>query len=144
MKAKKKHRTSYVVNGCLAAAVLYFALHLSSSGRTAVDFVVIALVLGAIGWNVFKLSQRLYRSHGNKEVWHVLRTVLFWIIGLGNTVFVKAGDAGTWRHWLGWVMLGLAAADTIALYFKERVIANDPSLADDGTGFPREGADTEG
>ena len=144
MKAKKKRRTSYVVNGCLAAAVLYFALHLSSSGRTAVDFVVIALVLGAIAWNVFKLSQRLHRSEGTKEVWHVQRTVLFWIIGLFNTLLLKAEDAGTWKNWLGWVLLGLAVADTVSLFFKERAVIEESSHADGGPELPRDGADTEG
>jgi len=119
MKPGESRRTSYVVNGCLAGGVLYFAFHLSSSGRTAVDDIVIVLIVCAIAWNLFRLSQRLYRSNGSKEVWHVLRTVLFWIIGLGNTVFVKTADAGTWRNWLGWIMLGLAVADTVALFFKE-------------------------
>lgn len=137
MKPGGKRHSSYVVNGCLAGAVLYFALHLSSPGRTVVDFVVIALVLSAIAWNLFKLSQRLHRSNGSKEVWHVLRTVLFWIIGLGNTVFVKTVDAGTWRNWLGWIMLGLAVADTITLFFKERTVMKVSTEATGGPESPR-------
>lgn len=143
MKTKKTRRTSYVVNGCLAGAVLFFVLHLSSSGRTVIDFTVIALVLGAIAWNLFKVSQRLYRSDGSKEVWHVLRTVLFWIIGLGNTVFVKAEDAGTWRNWLGWVVLGLAVADTVSLFLKERSVMKESSPAASGSVSPQADADTQ-
>lgn len=141
MESRKTSRASYVANGCLAGAVLYFALHLSSSGRTAVDYIVIVLIVSAIAWNLFRLSQRLYRSNGSKEVWHVLRTVLFWIIGLGNTVFVKTVDAGTWRNWLGWIMLGLAVADTIALFFKERAVMRALSNAGDGSEMPRADAD---
>jgi len=142
LKPRKSRRTSYVATGCLAGAVLYFALHLSSSGRTAVDYIVIVLICSAIAWNVFKLSQRLHRSEGTKEVWHVLRTVLFWIIGLGNTVFVKTEDAGTWRNWLGWVMLGLAVADTIALLCKERTVIKASTLTTGGPESPRPEADS--
>jgi FtsH-binding integral membrane protein len=143
LESRKTHRSSYVVNGCLAGAVLYFALHLSSSGRTAVDYILIVLICSAIAWNLFKLSRRLHRSEGTKEVWHVLRTVLFWIIGLGNTVFVKAGDVGSWRNWLGWVMLGLAVADTVALFLKERTIMKESLQADGGSVSPPTEVDTQ-
>jgi len=142
MKPGKSRRASYVANGCLAGAVLCIALHLSSSGRTAVDYIVIMLIVSAIAWNLFRLSQSLYRSNGSKEVWHVLRTVVFWIIGLGNTVFVNTVDAGTWKNWLGWIMLGLAVADTIALLRKERTVLKASTQATEGPESPRPEADS--
>lgn len=111
---------SYVANGCLAGAVLYFVLDLSASGRGAIDYVVIGAVSLAILWNVVQLSRRLHRVGGVKNVWHVQRTVLFWILGLLNTVLVRPEHVGGWRTWIGAALLVLAAADTVALFLKER------------------------
>ena len=122
MSEEKKRPTFFVVNACLASVVLCYVLDLSSPGRTLVDFVVIGLVLAAICWNLFQVSRRLYPEHGAKGVWHVQRTVLFWIIGLLNTVFLRPEDVGTWKNWIGWVVLGLAVFDTVALFLKERGI----------------------
>ena len=63
-------------------------------------------------------------SGGGKAVWHVQRTVLFWIIGLMNTVWIRPEDPGTWKNYLGWIVLTLAAADTAYLAYKERQIAS--------------------
>jgi hypothetical protein len=113
-------RSSYSIRGLLAAAVLYFALDLSAGDRGLVDYVVIGLIVAAILWNVLQLSRKMYALGGQSAAWHVLRTTLFWIIGLGYTVWVRPEDAGTWRNWMGYAVLILAVADTIALYSKER------------------------
>ncbi len=113
---------SYVVNGALACGALYYALRLSASGRTGIDYAVISLVCLAIVWNLAQLSRRLYPTGGGKAVWHVQRTVLFWIIGTFNTVLLRPEHVGGWRPWVGGAMLALALADTIALFFKERRI----------------------
>ena len=48
-------------------------------------------------------------------VWQIQRTLLFWIIGLFNTLLIRPADVGTWKHWLGWLLLALALIDTISL-----------------------------
>jgi hypothetical protein len=48
-------------------------------------------------------------------VWQIQRTLLFWIIGLFNTVFIRPADVGTWKNWLGWLLLALALIDTVSL-----------------------------
>ena len=111
---------SYTINGALAAAVLCWALYLSRSGRTAIDWTVISLVSLAILWNLFNLGRRLHRRGGAKSVWHLQRTLLFWVIGLLNTVLVRPAEVGSWENLAGWVFLVLAAADTIALWRKEQ------------------------
>lgn len=118
-------RSSNVVNGCLASAVLYFVLDLSSSGRTWIDYAVIALVVAAIAWNVVQLARKLYAAAGAAGAWHVVRTVLFWIIGLSNTLLIRPQEVGSWTRWLGWVILLAAAGDTIALFLKERALSGD-------------------
>lgn len=113
---------SYVINGALAGGVLYFVLDLSAAGRGPIDYVVIGLVCTAILWNIVQLSRRLHRSGGARAVWQVQRTLLFWIVGLFNTVLLQPDHLGGWRSWLGAALLVIAAADTVALYRKERQI----------------------
>lgn len=117
---------SYVINGALACGVLYFVLDLSAAGRDLIDYVVIGLVCLAILWNIVQLSRRLHRSGGARAVWHVQRTVLFWIMGLLNTVLLQPDRIGDWRGWLGAALLVIAAADTVALFRKERQITRMP------------------
>jgi hypothetical protein len=125
MTRKKPH--SYAINAGLASAVLYFVLDLSASDRGVVDYAVIGAVCLAILWNVVQLSRRLYSAGGRKDVWHVQRTVLFWVIGLLNTVFARPELVGGWRTWLGGALLVMAAADTVALFLKERKVMRPPA-----------------
>lgn len=37
--------------------------------------------------------------------WHVLRPILFLVIGLMNTVLIRPGDIGSFKHGLGFVLL---------------------------------------
>jgi hypothetical protein len=115
-----KHPRSYTVNGALAAGVLCWALYLSRSGRTAVDWTVIVVVSLAILWNLVNLGRRLHRSGGAKAVWHLQRTLLFWIVGLFNTALARPADVGSWKNLVGWVFLVLAAADTVVLWREEQ------------------------
>lgn len=115
---KRPH--SYLLNAALASGVLYFAYDLSRSGRTAIDWTVMGLVVLAILWNLFRLGQRFYRAGGG-NLWHLQRTVLLWIIGLLNTALIRPEDVGSWKNVVGWVVLMIAVADSIALYRKERV-----------------------
>ena len=127
-----KNQPSYVVNGVLASCALYFVLRLSSSGRTAIDWVVIGLVVLAVAWNLLRLGQRLYRTGGGKDLWHLQRTTLFWVIGLFNTAWIRSVDVGSWRNVVGWSLVVLATLDTVMLYRKER--ASMPQRSADSPG----------
>jgi hypothetical protein len=111
---------SYLVNGALAAGVLYYAQRLSSSGRTAVDWIVIGLCALAVLWNLFKLGRRLHRAGGGRDLWHLLRTLGFWIVGLLNTLLIRPEDVGSWKNFVGWAFLALALLDSVALFRKEK------------------------
>ncbi len=115
-----KKQALYLVNSVLATGVLYYVLRLSRGDRGVVDGVVIGLVCCALGWNLVQLGRRLCRRGGGRDLWHLLRTITFWIVGWLNTGLIRAEDAGTWKNWLGWALLLIAAADTIALFLKER------------------------
>ena len=134
MSKQKARSFLYSVRALLAGAVLYFALDLSHGDRGTIDYVVLAVVLAAIAWNLVRLGQRLYGAGGNRALWHEQRTVLFWIIGLLNTVAIDPADAGTWKNWLGWLILAVAVADTVLLILKERAVlaeasSRDPAIA---------------
>ena len=116
----KKKPPLYLVNAGLASVVLYYVLDLSRSGRTAIDWTVIGLVVGAILWNLVQLGRRLHRFGGGRAVWHLQRTALFWIIGLLNTLLIRPEDAGSWKNWVGWALLLVAVLDSVALFRKEQ------------------------
>jgi len=111
---------SYLINGGLATGTMFFAWNLSRSGRTTIDWIVLALVALAILWNVLGLGRRLYRSGGGRAVWHLLRTLTFWTLGLLNTVWIRPEHAGSWKNVLGWVLLVTACVDSVALYRMEQ------------------------
>jgi hypothetical protein len=46
-------------------------------------------------------------------VWTVIRAFTFWLVGLMNTAFIKAQDIGTWKNYVGYILLFLALVDTI-------------------------------
>jgi len=130
MSSRHKRSSSSLLRAVLAAAVLYFALDLSAGSRGILDYVIIGFVACAIAYNVFELGRRLFEDEGGRGVWHVVRTVLFWTIGLGNTAWVRPEDVGTWRNWLGWLMLFLAAFDTFLLQRKEKALLQRSSRAE--------------
>ncbi|TFV95557.1 hypothetical protein E4S40_04890 [Algoriphagus kandeliae] len=47
--------------------------------------------------------------------WNVIRTILFIVIGLMNTVFIKAEDVGSFKNYLGYVLLVLGLIDAFFL-----------------------------
>ena len=85
-----------------------------------------------MAWNVLQISRKLHRVEGRAGVWHVQRTVLFWIIGIFNTAMVRPGDVGSWKNWLGWLLVALAAMDTVLLFRRERAAdgSAEPSTVD--------------
>jgi len=46
-----------------------------------------------------------------KQNWRIVRTLLFVIIGLLNTVFIRPEDIGTWKNYLGYGFLLIAVID---------------------------------
>lgn len=133
MSKKSKRRFLYSVRAVLAGGALYFALDLSRGDRGAVDYVVVGLVMAAVAWNLIRLGQRLHEARGGKGLWDEQRTVLFWIIGLLNTVAIRPEEAGTWKNWLGWAILALAVADTVRLTLVEREILAETAADDTET-----------
>jgi len=115
----KKPR-SYLVTLLLAAGTLYFAQDLSRSGRGTIDWIVIGLLGLAVMWNLARLGQRLHRAGGGRDVWHLVRTVTFWIVGVWNSGLIRPAGAGAWSQVAGWAFLVAAALDSVALYRKER------------------------
>ncbi len=117
---KSKRSGSYVINTVIASVVLSYAVRLSASGRTAIDWIVMALVVCVMLYNLAQLTRSLYRSGGAKDAWHLQRTALFWVVGLLNTLLLRPEHVGGWRQWVGVLFLVAAMGDTVALFVKER------------------------
>ena len=50
-----------------------------------------------------------------KKHWTIARTLLFVIIGLLNTVFIRPEDIGTWKNYVGYGVLLVAIVDIFFL-----------------------------
>jgi hypothetical protein len=50
-----------------------------------------------------------------KKNWKYIRVLLFWIVGLMNTVLIRPEDVGTWKNYVGFFLIGLAIADSILI-----------------------------
>jgi len=50
-----------------------------------------------------------------KKHWTIVRTLLFVIIGLFNTVLIRPEDIGTWKNYLGYAFLLVAVIDIFFL-----------------------------
>jgi len=122
-----KQSRSFVALGLISAGVLYYAWLLSQTSRTWLDWVVIGLAGAAALWSFVGLSIRMYASGGRRSLWHVQRTLLFWIVGFLNTALIRPEHIGTWRNTVGWIMIILAAVDTACLAIKERDARQPPA-----------------
>lgn len=50
-----------------------------------------------------------------KRTWGILRTALFIIVGLFNTVLIRPEDIGTWKNYLGYALLLIGIIDAFFL-----------------------------
>jgi len=115
---------SYLVNGALASAVLYWVGDLSRSGRTFVDWMLLGIVASAIVYNLVQLGRRLHRVGGTGAVWHLVRTLTLWVVGLLNTLLARPEAVGSWKYALGWILVAVAALDSVGLYRREQAGAS--------------------
>ena len=64
----------------------------------------------------------------NKK-WTIIRTAGFFLIGLMNTVYIRAEDVGSWKNYAGYFFLLLAVADSFYLvkYYIRKNASTDKS-----------------
>ena len=55
------------------------------------------------------------KNSKGKNSWAIIRTLLFLIVGLMNTVFIRTEDIGSWKNYVGYLFLLLAVIDTALL-----------------------------
>jgi len=60
--------------------------------------------------------------------WAIVRTILFIVIGLMNTVFIRPEDIGTWKNYVGYGFLLRAVVDTFFLIKRYRKAVERPML----------------
>jgi hypothetical protein len=97
---------------------------------------VLALLAGCVVYWVWDLGRRLHGIWGLGALWHLLRTLGLWAIGLLDTALARPERIGAWRSALGWTLLAVAALDSVTLYRKERSRSPDPGSAATGSDLP--------
>jgi hypothetical protein len=53
-----------------------------------------------------------------KKSWSLIRTVMFIVIGLMNTVLIRDEDIGSFKNYLGYLLLMIGAIDFAYILFK--------------------------
>jgi len=53
--------------------------------------------------------------NSQKTRWTIIRTLLFLVVGLMNTVFIKTEDIGSWKNYVGYALLVFALIDIFLL-----------------------------
>jgi len=48
-----------------------------------------------------------------RGVWNYIRTIIFYTLGIMNTIFIRPEDVGTLKNYIGYILLLLAIVDTI-------------------------------
>jgi len=48
-----------------------------------------------------------------RGVWNYIRTIIFYTLGIMNTIFIRPEDVGTLKNYIGYILLLLAIMDTI-------------------------------
>ena len=46
-------------------------------------------------------------------VWNYIRTIILYLLGLMNTLFIRPEEVGTLKNYIGYIFLILAILDTI-------------------------------
>ena len=54
-----------------------------------------------------------------KKKWNVFRTLTLIIVGLLNTALIRPGDIGSWKNYLGYLLLMVAAVDVAVFIWKK-------------------------
>ena len=55
-----------------------------------------------------------------RKYWPLVRTLTYLIVGLFNTVFIRAEDIGSWKNYLGYFFLVMVVVEFI-IYIKNKV-----------------------
>ena len=55
-----------------------------------------------------------------KNIWKLIRAATFILVGIINTILIRPEDIGTWKNYLGYLLLILGAIDLI-IFLKKRI-----------------------
>ena len=55
-----------------------------------------------------------------KFIWPITRILTFIVVGLFNTILIRHEDIGSWKNYLGYFLLALAAYDIIVMLLRTR------------------------
>jgi len=130
---------SYTALAMLCGCALLYASTMARSSVTPIDIAVIVFLCAALLWNLFQLGRRLARPGQLRDVWHLVRTVGFWVIGLLDT-WGRLDRPASWQQIIAWAILVIAAIDTFLIARKEaRVVQGLPQSSTAEADLPRNG-----
>ena len=57
-------------------------------------------------------------SLSKKDLWTIMRTLLFIVIGILNTVLIRQQEIGTWKNYLGYLLLTVGVIELAIFLIK--------------------------
>jgi hypothetical protein len=115
---------SYTLRSLVCGIALVYVIRLAGSALDVMDTAALALVIALLVYQLIGLAQRLRQVAAGLGRWSIPRNLLFWTVGLMNTLWLDPELRHGFRPWVGTAFLVFAALEVVVLYRLERAWLN--------------------
>lgn len=110
----------YVLRALVAGAGLMLLIGQMAGRRDLLEIALMAAVVGVLAFQLHALAQRLEAAADRQAQGLAAGFALLWSAAMRWTIWLDAGEQGTWREAMGWIMLAGALVLTGVVFLRER------------------------
>jgi hypothetical protein len=111
---------SYILRSLVCGVALVYVIRLGGSTLDVLDTAALAFVVALLVYQLIGLAQRLRQAEAGLSRWSIPRNLLFWTVGLMNTLWLDPELRHSFRPWAGTAFLVFAVSEVVVLYRLER------------------------
>ena len=115
---------SYTLRSLVCGVALVYIIRLGGSTLDVLDTAALAIVIALLVYQLIGLGQRMRQAEAGLGHWSIPRNLLFWTVGLLNTLWLEPELRHSFRPWAGTAFLVIAAIEMVVLYRLERAWMN--------------------
>ena len=115
---------SYTLRSLVCGVALVHVIRLGGATLDVLDTAALAFVIALLVYQLIGLTQRLSLAEAGLGHWSIPRNLLFWTVGLMNTLWLTPELRHSFRPWMGTAFLVFAALEVVVLYRLERTWLN--------------------